>query len=138
MAARDLFHDSVKHALEREGWIITHDPFSLQVGTVEMYIDLGAERLLAAEKMGEKIAVEIKSFVQASVLYEFHLALGQYRNYQLALMQRDPERLLYLAVPDDTYDCFLTLPFIQDALRYNDVRYLVYNPQVEVIVRWHP
>ncbi len=36
MAARDLFHDSVKHALEREGWTITHDPFSLQVGTVEM------------------------------------------------------------------------------------------------------
>ena len=44
-----------------------------------MYIDLGAEQLIAAEKHGEKIAVEIKSFVAVSVLYEFHLAIGQYR-----------------------------------------------------------
>jgi len=102
-----------------------------------MYIDLGAEQLIAAEKQGEKIAVEIKSFVAVSVLYEFHLAIGQYRNYQLALLQEDPERVLYLAVPEDTYDRFFTLQFIQDALRYNEVRYLVYDGQAEVIVQWH-
>jgi XisH protein len=93
---------------------------------------------LAAEKAGEKIAVEVKSFVQPSALDEFHLALGQYRNYQLALLQRDPERMLYMAAPDDIYDRFLTLPFIQDALRYNNVRYFISNPPMEVIVRWHP
>jgi hypothetical protein len=96
VAARDIFHDTVKRALEHEGWIITHDPLSLQVGGVEMYIDLGAEQLIAAEKDSEKIAVEIKSFVSVSAIYEFHLAIGQYRNYQLALLQEDPERVLYL------------------------------------------
>lgn len=136
MAARDIFHDTVKRALEHEGWIITHDPLSLQVGGVEMYIDLGAEQLIAAEKDSEKIAVEIKSFVSVSAIYEFHLAIGQYRNYQLALSQEDPERVLYLAVPDDAYDRFFRLLFIQDALRYNEVRYLVYDVQAEVIVRW--
>lgn len=136
MAARDIFHDTVKRALEQEGWIITHDPLSLQVGGVEMYIDLGAEQLIAAEKDSEKIAVEIKSFVSVSAIYEFHLAIGQYRNYQLALSQEDPERVLYLAVPDDAYDRFFRLLFIQDALRYNEVRYLVYDVQAEVIVRW--
>jgi len=136
VAARDIFHDTVKRALEHEGWIITHDPLSLQVGGVEMYIDLGAEQLIAAEKDSVKIAVEIKSFVSASAIYEFHLAIGQYRNYQLALSQEDPERVLYLAVPDDAYDRFFRLLFIQDALRYNEVRYLVYDVQAEVIVRW--
>ena len=136
MAARDIFHDAVKQALEKVGWRITHDPLSLQIGGVEMYIDLGAEQLIAAEKEGEKIAVEIKSFVAVSAIYEFHLAIGQYRNYQLALMQEDPERVLYLAVPEDAYDRFFTLQFIQDALRYNAVRSLVYDAQAEVIVRW--
>jgi hypothetical protein len=32
------------------------------------YIDLGAERLLAAEKDTQKIAVEVKSFIAASAL----------------------------------------------------------------------
>ncbi len=136
MAARDIFHDAVKQALEKVGWRITHDPLSLQIGGVEMYIDLGAEQLIAAEKEGEKIAVEMKSFVAVSAIYEFHLAIGQYRNYQLALLQEDPERVLYLAVPEDAYDRFFTLQFIQDALRYNAVRYLVYDAQAEVIVRW--
>ena len=136
MAARDIFHYAVKQALEKAGWRITHDPLSLQIGGVEMYIDLGAEQLIAAEKEGEKIAVEIKSFVAVSAIYEFHLAIGQYRNYQLALLQEDPERVLYLAVPEDAYDRFFTLQFIQDALRYNEVRYLVYDVQAEVIVQW--
>ncbi|HSX77530.1 MAG TPA: element excision factor XisH family protein [Candidatus Saccharimonadia bacterium] len=136
MAACDIFHYAVKQALEKVGWRITHDPLSLQIGGVEMYIDLDAEQLIAAEKEGEKIAVEIKSFVAVSAIYEFHLAIGQYRNYQLALLQEDPERVLYLAVPEDAYDRFFTLQFIQDALRYNAVRYLVYDAQAEVIVRW--
>ena len=94
------------------------------------------KQLIAAEKEGEKIAVEIKSFVAVSIIYEFHLAIGQYRNYQLALLQEDPERVLYLAVPEDAYDRLFTLQFVQDALRYNEVRYLVYDIQAEVIVRW--
>ena len=136
MAARDIFHNVVKKALEKAGWRITHDPLSLQIGGVEMYIDLGAEQLIAAEKNGEKIAVEIKSFVAVSAIYEFHLAIGQYRNYQLALLQEDPERVLYLAIPEDAYDRLFTLQFVQDALRYNEVRYLVYDVQAEVIVQW--
>ena len=57
MPAKDIYHDLVRNALEREGWTITHDPLLLQVGGVEMSIDLGAEILIAAEKEGQKIAV---------------------------------------------------------------------------------
>ena len=73
MAARDIFHDAVKQALETAGWQITHDPLSLQIGGVERYIDLGAEQLIAAEKEGEKIAVEIKSFVAVSAIMDKRL-----------------------------------------------------------------
>ena len=61
VAAHDIFHDAVKHALEKEGWLITHDPLSLQIGGVEMYIDLGAEQLIAAEKHGEKVQSKLRA-----------------------------------------------------------------------------
>ncbi len=136
MAAKDIFHKVVKNALKKDGWTITHDPLSIQVGGVEMYIDLGAEKLVAAEKDGKKIAVEVKSFIRTSAIYEFHLAIGQFRNYRLALSKEDPERSLYLAVPEDTYERLFSLQFVQEAVQYNEVSILVYKVQQEVIVKW--
>ncbi len=134
--ARDIFHEAVKQALQNEHWQITHDPLPLQVGGVDMYIDLGAEKLIAAQKDDQKIAVEIKSFINVSAIYEFHLAIGQYRNYVLALKKEDPTRLLFLAVPEDAYDRFFTLPFVQDALEFNQVSYLIYDVTTKAIVKW--
>ena len=37
--AKDLFHDVVKEALLIEGWQITHDPFPVAYGDVQMQID---------------------------------------------------------------------------------------------------
>jgi XisH protein len=45
--AKDIFHNAVRHALEKEGWIVTDDPLFLRFGGVDMYIDLAAEQLLA-------------------------------------------------------------------------------------------
>jgi XisH protein len=50
MSARDTFHELVRTALENEGWTITHDPYHIDLGFVDFYIDLGAELLLAATK----------------------------------------------------------------------------------------
>ena len=66
--ARDLFHSVVKDALIKEGWQITHDPFPVDYGDVQMQIDLGAEQLIAATKDRETIAVEVKSFSNYSGL----------------------------------------------------------------------
>lgn len=85
MAAKDATHFIVKHALEKDGWTITHDPYYLKVGGVEFYIDLGAENIIAAQRNNQKIAVEIKSFLGASSVSEFHTALGQFINYRYAL-----------------------------------------------------
>ena len=73
---KDKFHEAVKNALIKDGWTITADPLQIKMGEIDAYIDLGAERLLVAEKAGEKIAVEIKSFLGASNIYEFYTAFG--------------------------------------------------------------
>jgi hypothetical protein len=107
MPAKYLYHDNVKNALIKEGWRITHDPFYIKFGEPDfLQIDLAADKIIAAEKPGEKIAVEIKSFSNDSPMYDFHLALGQFLNYQMTLEENEPDRVLYLAVPLDTYQSF--------------------------------
>lgn len=111
--ARDLFHYIVRSALEKDGWNITDDPLIINSGGVGLEIDLAAERLIAAEKSGEKIAIEIKTFASASKISEFHTALGQFINYRTALRIEEPYRKLFLAVPLYTYNTFFMLPFTQ-------------------------
>lgn len=136
MPARDIYHDTVKHALEKGGWSVTADPFLLRAGTISMYVDLGAERLLAATRNEEKIAVEIKCFLQASDISEFHAALGQFMNYRLALSKQEPDRILYLAIPADTYESFFTQSFIQDVVHQYQVKLVLFEPNQEVITQW--
>lgn len=136
MPARDLFHYAVRRALEKEGWTITHDPLELEVGGVHVAIDLGAEKLIGAEKDGDKIAVEIKSFVGPSNITEFHVALGQFLNYQQALELKDPNRTLFLAVPLEVYESFFMLAFVQNVTSRHHLKLIVYRAKKEVIVKW--
>jgi len=135
--ARDLFHNQVKTALIKDGWTITHDPYSIKISeAIKIQIDLGAENTIAAQRDQEKIAVEIKSFITDSDISEFHGALGQYLNYLQALELKDPDRILYLAVPTDTYTEFFRIPFIQISLKRYEVNLIVYNPRKEDIEQW--
>lgn len=134
--ARDLFHDAVKNALQKDGWTITDDPYEISAGNVDMLIDLGAENLLAAERQGQRIAVEIKSFVRPSAISEFHTAHGQYLDYLYALEENEDPRILYLAVPEKAYETFFQLEFIQKTIRRSQIRLIIYNPAQEVIVQW--
>jgi len=127
--ARDLFHNIVKESLQLEGWTITHDPFPIDYGEVQMQIDLGAECVFAAERDTKKIAVEVKSFTKPSAISEFHTAVGQYFNYRYALRIKEPERTLYLAVPFSTYDEFFRLRFIEEIIQEQQILLLVYNVQ---------
>ena len=67
MPAFDLYHDAVKQALIKEGWTITADPYRIQFQELDLYADLAAELPIAAERQGQKIVVEVKSFVGRSV-----------------------------------------------------------------------
>ncbi len=71
MSRKDRFHQAVRNALEKAGWTITHDPLPLKIGNLRLKVDLGAEKLIAAQKDNQKIAVEIKSFLRASKITDF-------------------------------------------------------------------
>ena len=60
MSKRDIIHEIVRNALEKDGWVITHDPLIIPSGGTTFRMDLGAEKMIIAEKGLEKIAVEIK------------------------------------------------------------------------------
>ncbi|MUG97009.1 fatty-acid oxidation protein subunit alpha [Scytonema sp. UIC 10036] len=135
--AKDIFHQQAKNALIKDGWIITDDPLTIRISeAVKVQIDLAASNAIAAEREAEKIAVEIKSFIADSDISEFHTALGQYINYSQALEEQQPERILYLAVPNETYQDFFQLPFIQRALRRSQVKLIIYDPTQEEILQW--
>lgn len=136
MAAKDLFHNAVKQALLKEQWVITADPLKIKIERVKFEIDLAAEKILAADKAGRKIAVEIKSFLNSSVITDFHSALGQFLNYRLALQMSEPDRTLYLAVPVDTFESFFQERFTQEAVKLYQVKLVSYDPLQEVIVEW--
>jgi hypothetical protein len=136
--AKDQFHDIVKTALQKAGWQITHDPLYINVADVEVYIDLGAERLLAAEKDGEKIAVEIKTFLNPSAISEFHTVLGQFLNYRLALKLEDSTRILYLAIPQEAWNTFFKREFAKLAIVEHQLKLVIFDVIQEVIVQWKP
>lgn len=67
---KDFFHDAVRAALEKDGWLITHDPYEIKTDLLNLFdtrmkVDLGAEKLIAADKGAEKIAVEVKSLFKS-------------------------------------------------------------------------
>jgi hypothetical protein len=137
MSAKDVFHGVVKIALQKDGWQVTNDPLTLSVGGVNLSIDLAAEKLIAAEREGQKIAVEVKSFLErSSAISEFHTALGQFINYRGALRRLQPERVLYLAVPLTTYKTFFQLDFPKDMILENQLKMIVYDVEQEVIFKW--
>lgn len=106
------------------------------VDDVDFEIDLAAEKLLAADLNGRKIAVEIKSFVSSSNVSEFHTTLGQFLNYRDALEVVEPERTLYLAVRSTVYESFCRRQFIAGAVNRYRLRLVIYDVQGEVIAQW--
>jgi hypothetical protein len=137
--ARNVYHDAVVRALTADGWTITDDPLQVSYGGKDLYVDLGAERTtLAAEKGEQRIAVEIASFLSSSPVRDLEEAVGQYQVYRVLLEEDDPGRLLYLGVPQDTYEHFLSERFGQFIVSRLHVRLVVFAEEQERIVQWIP
>jgi XisH protein len=47
MSAKDLYHEIVITALIKDSWTITHDPYPLQAGRLDLAIDLELYMTLA-------------------------------------------------------------------------------------------
>lgn len=138
MPAKDIYHDTVKNALIKDGWTITDDPLILKWGSKTLLIDLGAEKLIAAEKDNQKIAVEIKSFIGASQVNDLEKALGQYILYNDILVATESPKVLYLAVTNKAFKEIFTEPIGNILLQNSRVRLIVFDSVQEEILQWLP
>jgi hypothetical protein len=138
MPAKDLYHDTVKNALIKDGWQITDDPLIIKIGIRSAYIDLGANKLIAAERGIDKIAVEIKSFLSPSPMSDLEVAWGQFFMYARALQRRQPERRLYLAVNRSTFETLFNEEAGQLLLEEPGFHLIVFDPKNEEIIQWIP
>ena len=136
MPAKDKYHQHVKNALIKDGWTITHDPYMIDYEEITVYADLGAERLIAAERGIEKIVVEIKSFLKRSMVQDLKEALGQYELYCSFLEQTDPHRRLYIGLPQETYDDFFQQKAAPLVVQRTGMPLLVVNLEREEVVAW--
>lgn len=138
MPARDRLHDHVRGALVNDGWTITHDPLHVRWGSKDMYVDLGAERFLGAEKGEQKIAVEIKTFLGPSHVTALENALGQFTLYREVLASTDPDRTLYLAVSKRIHREVFEDPLGALLLARGLIKLLIFSTESEVIEQWTP
>ncbi len=136
MPARDLLHQTVKKALIKDGWKITHDPFTIAFGIRRVYVDLGAEPLVAAEKQGQQIAVEIKSFVGLSKVSDLERAVGQYAIYKSWLSRKEPERALFMAIDQEAFDILFLDISGQVILEDYQIKVVVVDVVKEQIEKW--
>jgi XisH protein len=134
--AKDIYHDTVKTALEKDGWTITNETFTLSAGKRNVFVDLAAEKPLTAERQGQKIAVEVKSFISPSPVKDLQNALGQYILYAELFALSEPDRLLYLAIREEIYVDFFSEPIVQIVLANHPLKLIIFDPIAEVIVQW--
>jgi len=132
--AKDIIHDQVKNALIKDGWTITHDPFTIAYGTDHVFADLAAERSIAAERGNEKIIVEIKSFVGQSAINDFEGALGKYVLYQTVLAELPLEHKLCLAIGTNTYKKVFQRSIIKLTVERHNIPLIIVDIDTEEII----
>ena len=128
MSAKDAIHDAVRNALVKDGWTITEDPYRIRYQGDRLYADLAAEKVIAAERGPDRIAVEIKTFGGPSVLYDFEQAMGQFLLY--------PGRRIVLGVSDIGYKALQSEPSVLLTLERRHIPLVVIALDTEEVVRW--
>jgi hypothetical protein len=71
-------------------------------------------------------------------MFAFHVAVGQFVNYKVMLEKLEPDRRLYLAVPDVMYETLFRSEFAQAVIAKQEISLIIYNPEEEIIEQWLP
>jgi XisH protein len=134
--AKDIYHDIVKNALQKDNWVITHDPYKIPLSKRTLKADLGAEKVLGAERGSQKIVIEVKSFLRDSFIYDFHEAYGQYMLYRRFIKNLDPDRDIYLAVPENVFIEEFSDPDIEWLCKTEHIKVIVFDADNQLIIEW--
>jgi len=135
--AKDKYHEHIIEALIKDGWEITHDPYIIEFDDDDkLKIDLDAQKIIGAEKEGHRIAVEVKSFLNESVIYDYHSALGQMINYQIGIDEIEEERGLFLAMPHEAYEILRTKFVFRKSVEKNELKLILFDVKDKTIVAW--
>jgi hypothetical protein len=130
--ARDVFLQIICEILERQGWVITHDPLKFHIGQNDVTDVLGIE-LIATEQAKDKIAFFLEPFFGTSKMSDFYAALGKFVQVRSILSRQEPERKLFLAIPEHIFAEFFQTELVQISLKVQKVDILVYSAEHEVI-----
>ncbi|NEQ43606.1 MAG: fatty-acid synthase [Leptolyngbya sp. SIOISBB] len=125
-----------RNALIKDSWLITDEPYVIQYRRTVLYADLGAERPIAIERNGQKLVVEVKSFVGASKMQDLKEALGQYDIYRYLLEEIAPNRKLYIAISNVAYSAFFIQDVTQLILNKHQLPVIVVDIEAEEILQW--
>ncbi len=136
MPAKDLFHNAVRNALINDGWTVTDDPLTLTVGKRDLFVDFRAERVLLASKGKRKIAVEVKSFSGHSDVRSLQQAVGQFLMYLQLLRRQEPDRTLFLAVSEETYQNVFQEEVGLIMIEAYSIPVIIFDAGKEVILEW--
>jgi hypothetical protein len=135
MPAIDQCHQQVVHALQRDGWNVLPNPYTLSVEQETLlFIDIRAQR--TSEERKEILLIEIKCFPEGRAdTHELYVAFGQYLVYRSIARQKTLNAEVYLAVPTFAFDDVISrlgLPAVRD----NQIRIVVIDIEHEVIRQW--
>jgi len=136
MPAKDIYHNAVRFALVKDGWEILTEDYTLEYGGDRVFVDIAAEKTIAAEKQGQKILVEVKSFLGRSFINDLEKAVGQYVIYRNILQETVLDFDLYLAITQGVYRSYFQRPLAQMIVNRNQVKLLIIDAESEVIVQW--
>lgn len=134
--AKDIYHNIVRFALVKDGWQILTDNYTLEYGGDRLYVDIAAEKSIAAQKHDRKILVEVKSFLGRSFVKDLEQAVGQYIVYRDVLLEKELDFQLYLAITKGTYKNYFRHQLTQMIINRNQVNLLVVDSENEVISQW--
>ena len=80
----------------------------------------------------------MKTFQGFSDVGDLEQAVGQHAIYRLMLEMQEPDRQLFLAVPEDAWNTLFAEPLGQAVYERMLDRVVRFDPQQERIIRWMP
>ena len=135
MPQKDIIHGSVRIALEKDGWTVTGDPYTITYRRSQLYADLCAERQ-EPDGTHQVIIVEVKSFRGNSALNDFHTALGQYISYRDLLQEIGVNYPIYLALTQKAYRTVFNLDAVQVIAAREHLLLLIIDADKQEILQW--